>query len=60
MELAELSALVTEGQKLKQLLTETPEILTFLQLTHDTGERLRTQKTAWQVVSGSLLLAVIF
>ena len=25
-----------------------------------TDERLRTQKTAWQIVSGSLLLAVIF
>ena len=40
MELAELSLLVAEGQKLKDLLTETPEILTFLQLVHDTSKQL--------------------
>lgn len=58
---AECQTLSTQLTQLKETSTKARESFEKSEREHArTEERLRTQKTAWQIVSGSLLLAVIF
>ena len=58
---AECQTLSTQLTQLKETSTKARESFEKSEREHArTEERLRTQKTAWQIVSGSLLLAFLF